>query len=131
MDRCLLVSSASNCTSSPIGAPLLGIERSGPIQIGTLFQATATGLPGDLLVFYGATRLTGPLSVPLVELPVYLDPTKLFFSQVGIADSFGQSTLSYDVPAVPALVGEQFWIQGFGGSSFPLQSTPVVGGVVR
>jgi hypothetical protein len=117
---------------SPTGAPLVGIDRNGPISIGQVFQVTLTSEPNALLLVYGATRLSAPLEIAgLVEQPIWIDPTTLFLADVAIAAPTGVTTFAYPVPAVPQLVGAQFWLQGFGGTSFPLQTSPVSGGIVR
>jgi hypothetical protein len=66
-----------------------------------------------------------------VDQPVWIDATSLFLSDLTVATPLGQSTFSYPVPPFPALVGAQFWLQGVGGMTLPLQTTPVVGGIVR
>jgi hypothetical protein len=132
IDRSTLNGAGAGCAVSPTGAPLVGIDRNGPITIGQLFQVTLTSEPNALLLVYGATRLSAPLDVPgLVEQPIWIDPTALFLADVAIAVPTGVTTFSYPVPAVPQLVGALFWLQGVGGTSFPLQTTPLVGGVTR
>tara|TARA_R110002094_G_scaffold11121_3_gene21022 strand:- start:786 stop:1958 length:1173 start_codon:yes stop_codon:yes gene_type:complete len=131
IDRSTLAGSGANCASSPTGASLQGIQRQGGIEIGAMFQCSMTGQTGELQVFYGSTKLGVPLVISLVDQPIWIDPTQLFFTQLGIAGTSGQSTFAFAVPPVPVLVGETFWVQGVGGASFPLQTTPVVGGVVR
>ena len=87
--------------------------------------------PGALVLVYGSTRLGAPLLPPVVEQPVWIDPTTLFLADVALAAASGQTTFAYPVPGVAALVGAQFWLQGVGGTSFPLQTSPPVGGIVR
>ncbi len=132
IDRSTLSGGGAGCALSPTGAPLVGIDRAGPITIGHVFQVTLTSEPGALLLVYGATGLSAPIDVPgLVEQPIWIDPTALFLADLAIAPPVGSATFVYPVPAVPALAGAQFWLQGVGGTSFPLQTSPVVGGIVR
>ncbi|MFK7742926.1 MAG: hypothetical protein AB8H80_21620 [Planctomycetota bacterium] len=135
IDRSTLIGAGSGggaaCSTSPLGAPLTGINRQGPIEIGTMFEATMQGVAGDLQIFYGATSLAGPIALPLVDQPIWLTPSDLFFSQLGLADTNGASHFAFQVPPVVALVGTEFWLQGVAGSTLPLQTTAVVGGLVR
>lgn len=131
IDRSTLTNVGSGCVSSPLGGPLIGIARNGAIRNGSQFQATLKGDPGDLQIFYGSTGLGDALLVPLLQQPVWIDVSGLFLALPAVAGSTGETVLSYVVPAVPALVGASFWLQGVGGASFPLAATPVVGGVVQ
>ena len=131
IDRSTLNGSGTGCAVSPTGAPLLGIDRAGPIVTGQVFQVTVASEPGALVLVYGSTRLGAPLLPPVVEQPVWIDPTTLFLADVALAAASGQTTFAYPVPGVAALVGAQFWLQGVGGTSFPLQTSPTVGGIVR
>ncbi|MFK7742923.1 MAG: hypothetical protein AB8H80_21605, partial [Planctomycetota bacterium] len=52
IDRSTLIGAGSSggggtCSTSPLGAPLTGINRQGPIEIGTMFEATMQGVAGD------------------------------------------------------------------------------------
>ncbi|MCK5944872.1 MAG: hypothetical protein KAI24_22985 [Planctomycetes bacterium] len=131
IDRTVLTGGGVGCVTSPVGGPLTGIERNGPIATGSLFEVRTIGAPGDLHVFYGSTALAGPLLVPLVDGTIWIDPSELFFSLLAVAGPSGVSAFSYPVPAVPALVGSPFWLQSVGGAAFPLQISPVVGGLAR
>lgn len=132
IDRSTLNGAAGGgCAVSPTGAPLVGADRAAPIQIGATFQLTLTSEPGALLVVYGSIGLAAPLLVPVVDQPVWIDPGLLFLADLATATPLGQTTFAYPVPGITALVGAQFWLQGVGGTSFPLQTSPVVGGVVR
>lgn len=131
IDRTTLTGNGVGCAVSPTGAPLVGIERSSSITIGGLFQVTLTSAPGALQLVYGSLRLGAPLSLPIVEQPIWIDPTRLFLAEVAVAGATGQTTFSWQIPATTQLLDEQFWLLGMGGTTFPLQSTPVVGGMVR
>ncbi len=131
IDRSTLNGSGASCALSPTGAPLVGIDRTGPIRIGQLFQVTLTSEPNALLVLYGSVGLAAPVVAPLLDQPVWIDATSLFLSDLTVATPLGQTTFSYAVPPFPALVGAQFWLQGVGGMTLPLQTTPAVGGIVR
>ena len=131
IDRSTLNGSGASCALSPTGAPQVGIDRTGPIQIGQLFQVTLTSEPNALLVLYGSVGLAAPVVAPVLDQPVWIDATSLFLSDLTVATPLGQTTFSYAVPPFPALVGAQFWLQGVGGMTLPLQTTPVVGGIVR
>lgn len=133
MDRVTLVDAGGGgvCPTAPAGAPLLGIERSGPITIGALFEATMTSQPGDLQLFYGSLALGDPLVFQLVDQPIWIETDSLFFSLVGIGNALGQSKFSFPVPNLPALSGYQYWVQAMGGPTFPLQTSAPVGGIVR
>lgn len=131
IDRCTLTGSGVGCASSPTGAPLLGIERQSAIEIGTLFEVHLTSEPGALQVLYGSTALLAPTTVPILAQPLLIHPNELFLADLAIAGATGQVTFSYPIPAVAALSNAQFWLQGVGGTSFPLQASPVIGGIVR
>lgn len=131
IDRSTLVGGGTGCLTSPTGAPLLGIDRSGPFTVGQLFQVTLASEPNALLLLFGSAGFAAPLSVPEIEQPFWIDVAGLFLADLAIATPLGQTTFSYAVPPVPQLAGLSFWLQGVGGTSFPLQTTPVVGGVVR
>lgn len=131
MDRVTLIDGTAGCASVPVGTPLIGMERSGAITIGSQFSATMTSQSGDLQVFYGSVGLADPLLIPLLDQPIWIDVDGLFFSALGVADASGQTTFAFPVPNLPLLVGYEYWLQGVGGAAFPLQSTVPVGGITR
>lgn len=131
IDRCTFTGSGAGCASSPTGAPLVGVERGSAIEIGTLFEVHLTSEPGALQLLYGSTSLLVPTMVPILEQPLLINPNELFLADLAIAGASGQVTFSYPIPAIAALRNSEFWLQGMGGTSFPLQASPVIGGIVR
>src|SRR5262249_22159141 len=109
IDRTALSTFGVGCAASPTGAPLVGVSRSGPLQIGTLFQVAVATAPGAMVLVCGSTRLAAPLLAAIVEQPIWLDPTLLFLADAAIAPPAGQTTFTYQVPPNTALVGEQVW----------------------
>lgn len=133
MDRVTLIDGGGGvvCPTAPVGAPLLGVARNGPITVGALFEATMTSQPGDLQFFYGSLALDEPLMLGPVDQPIWIDAGSLFFSLSSVGDALGQSKFSFQVPNLPVLSGYEYWVQAVGGSTFPLQASPPVGGIVR
>ncbi|MBX3465254.1 MAG: hypothetical protein KF830_18960 [Planctomycetes bacterium] len=126
-ERCTLVP-ASPCSVGIPGGPLLAVHRVAPMHSPGLlaleFQTDANGF----VAVYVSTAL-GRLMLPGLEQPIFLDPANVFPLAFLLADPVGHAAGSWNIPA--GLVDATFWFQGVSGPTFPLQLSPVVGGVVR
>ena len=70
------------------------------------------------------------LTAPQLEQPVWLSSATCFALDMLSADANGLATGSWSVPAGTYFAGERLWLQGFSGP-LPMQTSPVVGGIVR
>lgn len=127
--RCNVVNTTSAC-SQPATAPLLGVHRPQPLTLGGTFvlefQTEANGF-----VFLSASPDLIGAPLPETVQPLSLHPASLVFAGVFFADANGVASGAWNVPNNPALVDATLWFQGATGFSFPLQMTPVAGGVMR
>lgn len=126
-DRCTLVP-ASPCSAGIPGGPLLAVHRVAPMQSpGSLALEFRTDANGFVAVYVSASL--GRLLLPELEQAILLDPANVFPLAFLLADPLGHAAGSWNVPA--GLVDATLWFQGVSGPTFPLQLSPVVGGVVR
>lgn len=79
-----------------------------------------------------ASPLLDALSAfPVLEQPLWLDEPNAFAAALLVADTSGLASATWGIPADPWITDRTLWFQGLGGPSFPLQLSPVVGGVAR
>lgn len=133
LSRCTVVDGAgsSNCLASPIGPPMLGIDRLGPLSPGSTFSLGFTTTPNTLVAVL-ANHTLGTLDAPTVlALPWWLEAGTSFSAALVLADQNGEANVSWTIPAGPGIAGLALWFQGVSGLDFPLQTSPVVGGIVR
>ncbi|MEZ6037824.1 MAG: hypothetical protein R3F29_10115 [Planctomycetota bacterium] len=127
--RCNVVNASLSC-GQPATAPLLGVHRPQPLTLGGTFVLEFRTDPNGFVFLSASPDLIG---APLLETvqPLSLHPASLVFAGVFFADANGVASGAWNVPNNPALVDATLWFQGATGFSFPLQMTPVAGGVMR
>ncbi len=123
--RCTLV------PTCPAGIPsglLLGVHRvAAPQAAGTLGLEFQTDANGYVAIFASNSLGTSPL--PALEQPLLLDAANAFPVAFLLADASGQAAVTWTIPA--GITHAAWWFQGVSGPTFPLQLSPVVGGIVR
>lgn len=126
--RCTFGPAATNCPFLP-STPLLGVALDAPPTPGQSFvlqwRAEPNSLVGALWSFELASR---PL--PIFAQP-WWTPANSPTAGLFVADAHGQASGSWSLPNTQALVGLPIWFHSFSGTSLPLSTAPVVGGVIR
>jgi hypothetical protein len=125
-ERCVLT---PPCTTLPSGF-VLGVHRVAPLTNGAVFTVAFRLQPGMAVGVFAAPTFASQVHAEL-EQPLLLPASSAFASTVVIADAQGIASASWLVPAGPQFVDRTLWLQGFSGFAFPLQASPLVGGVVR
>ncbi|HEX5054808.1 MAG TPA: hypothetical protein VFZ65_23730 [Planctomycetota bacterium] len=118
----------------PTGTPgtLLGVDRPQPIQPGGSFTLQYLSAPNDFVVVFASPFLGTVDWSPFLEQPSWLDDQSAFAVTVLVADSLGRANAAWSIPGNPAFANLTLWFKGVGGfAGWPLQASPVVGGVVR
>jgi hypothetical protein len=129
VDRCALVSNGVGC-SNPTGLPLLGVSRAQPLENGSTFALDFTTAPNGLIAVFANFDVT-TLTLPHLRQPLLLPPFDAIAAALLLADGAGQAIASWPIPAGAQFVDRQLWFQGLTGPDFPLQLSPLAGGVVR
>jgi len=126
--RCTLVGACAPGTV--VSGPLLAVSRPAPITAGQPFALEFAGEPNEFVLVFGSH---GVARAPFIELAqdFMLDPITCFPAAALVADASGRVTATWNVPAAPLPLGSQVWLQGVAGVTFPLQTSPVVGGIVQ
>lgn len=113
--------------------PLLGVTspQTG-LQLGASFDVVLRGAPGDILVTFGTTEMQPLQIVPILAQPLlgFLAPTGIVVD-AAIAGPTGTASYSFLVPNAPAIRHVGVWFRGIDLATWPLQASPVVGGVIR
>jgi hypothetical protein len=133
LSRCTVLDGAgsSNCWASPIGSPMLGVDRPEPLSPGSTFSLAFTTTPNNLVAVF-ANHTLGTINAPAVlAQPSWLAAGSSFPAGLMLADQNGEANVSWTIPAGPGIAGLSLWIQGVSGVNFPLETSPVVGGVAR
>ena len=129
-DRCALSESGTSCDSGA-GGLLLGVVRPEPLAEGQTFAIEfTTNASGFVVVFAGPALDTADWG-PVLEQPSWLDDQQSFAAALLLADAAGAASVSWQIPTGPGIAGQRLWFKGISGLTFPLQVSPVVGGVVR
>lgn len=115
----------------PTTAPLLGVQRSTPLQLGQTFQLEFKTEPGAFVVLFAGPALGTVDFGPLLAQPSWLDDRYSFVVSWLLADAAGSAAASIPIPSGPGLADLTLWFKGISGFSFPLQVSPPIGGVVR
>jgi len=130
-DRCIITGPCTTGPGQPIGhGPVLGVQRNTPLFAGLPFTIDFLAQPNEFVLVFGSHGLA---TTPYPELAqaFLLDPVTCFPAAALVADATGHVSASWNVPSAPLPVGSQVWLQGVAGFAFPLQTSPVVGGLVR
>lgn len=91
------------------------------------FQTDANGFVG----IFASPRLGALAVATILEQLSWLDETQSFAVALLVADAQGTATTSWAIPALPGGGTVSLWFKGISGPSLPLQTSPVVGGVLR
>lgn len=110
-------------------APLPGFAGAvPPFVLGTTWNATLRATPTTpVLLVFG--DIPAPVTTPLLTAPLW--PTGNLGVDVGVTDAVGALARSVAVPASPALLHAELYVQVLAGSVLPLEATPVIGGPIR
>lgn len=118
-----------NCSSTPSGF-VLGVHRVQPVQPGQLFAVEFLAQPGMAVGLFAAYSFASQGFAEL-EQSLLLPASSWFALGPYVADAQGIAAAAWPIPAGPAITGQTVWVQGFSGFAFPLQASPLVGGVAR
>lgn len=112
------------------GTTQLGVSRVTPIERGTNFTLDYQAGANQFVVILASSGLDTVRFGPLLKQPSWLDATA-FSAALLLADGTGLASVTWPIPSTPSLVNQTLWLDGVSGLGFPLQVSPVVGGVVR
>lgn len=125
-DRCTL---SPNCSTLPAGF-VLGVDRLQPLQNGAPFAVAFLLQPGMAVGVFADEHFAAQ-AYPELEQALLLPAATAFPLAAPVANVQGIAVGAWTVPAGPQFVGRTMWLQGFSGFAWPLQASPLVGGVVR
>jgi hypothetical protein len=132
VDRCNGCQSANpSCSSPQAGPPLLGVDRAGPLTPGGVFALDFRGEPNGFVIVFAGSELATVNWQPILEQPSWLAESHSFSAALLLTDALGAASISWQLPANPAIADQVLWFKGIGGLTLPLQASPVVGGVAR
>jgi len=131
LDRCTITDNAGGCAPPAVGNEMLGVERPGPLAPGGTFALTFHSSSNGLIVVFASPLLDALSAFPVLEQPLWLDEPNAFAAALLVADTSGLASATWAIPADPWITDRTLWFQGLGGPLFPLQLSPVVGGVAR
>lgn len=117
--------------AQPTTGPLLGVQRSTPLQVGQTFQLEFKAEPGAFVILFAGPALGTVDFGPLLAQPSWLDDRYSFVVTWLLADATGSATASLPIPSGPGIADLTLWFKGISGFSLPLQVSPPVGGVAR
>ncbi|MCB9876589.1 MAG: hypothetical protein H6835_03215 [Planctomycetes bacterium] len=110
---------------------LLAVSQPGPLLAGAPFQLDYRGEANGVLAVFAAPTLATHLVPGLLDQPSSLDPGSAFLAGLALLDGTGHATMTWNIPGGPAIPDLTLWFKGISGLSFPLQVSPVAGGVAR
>lgn len=128
-DRCVLQPTLPTCPT-PASGGLLGVSRAQPLQNGAPFSLVYKTIPNSYAAVFASQELAS-LTIPGLHAQTqWLGPGVINLGVV-LADSSGDATATWMIPAGAWLVDQPLWFQGLTGFALPLQLSPVAGGVIR
>jgi hypothetical protein len=129
VDRCVLQPTLPSCPT-PASGGLLGVSRSQPLQNGAPFSLVYKTIPNSYAAVFASQELAS-LTIPGLHAQTqWLGPGVINLGVV-LADSSGDATATWMIPAGAWLVDQPLWFQGLTGFALPLQLSPVAGGLIR
>lgn len=129
VDRCVLQPTLPSCPT-PASGGLLGVSRSQPLQNGAPFSLVYKTIPNSYAAVFASQELAS-LTIPGLHAQTqWLGPGVINLGLV-FADSSGDATATWMIPAGAWLVDQPLWFQGLTGFALPLQLSPVAGGLIR
>ncbi|HEX5052201.1 MAG TPA: hypothetical protein VFZ65_10545 [Planctomycetota bacterium] len=129
VDRCVLQPTLPSCPT-PASGGLLGVSRSQPLQNGAPFSLVYRTIPNGYAAVFASQELAS-LTIPGLHAQTqWLGPGVINLGVV-LADSSGDATATWMIPAGAWLVDQPLWFQGLTGFALPLQLSPVAGGLIR
>jgi hypothetical protein len=129
-DRCSLQPVYPGC-STPPGGGLLGVSRLQPMQNGAAFTLVYSTIPNSYVAIFASQELATLMIPGLHAQNQWLGGAGVVNLGVAFADGAGQANATWNLPAAPWLVDQPLWFQGLTGFAFPLQLSPVAGGLIR
>ena len=125
----------ARCTLTPNCGPLpsgegLGARRTSLLQTGAPFSVEFRDEPNRAVVVWAAFELQ-PTSSPLLEQTALLPQASAFPLATVVTNALGTAVASWQIPAGSMFVDRTLWLQAAAGISLPVQTSVVVGGVVR
>lgn len=132
LNRCTVTSTlGSNCSTFASATSQLAVTRPAPLQAGATFTLDWQTEPNGFVAVFAGPKLATVNWGPLLVQPSWLDHQTSFAAVLLLADGNGAATVSWPIPAGPAITGLSLWLEGLSGWTLPLQVSPVVGGIAR
>jgi len=134
---CSISGGDAECVRCTVSAPcnvqpgtMLGMWASGGVTRGQPYVLDFRGEPNEFVLVFGSNEVDLFHSVDL-QLPFLLSAPGCFAATALMTDGSGHASVTWQLPnaTLPPAVG--LWFQGVSGSSFPLATSTVVGGMVR
>jgi len=130
LSRTSVLDNGTACPTAAMGNALIGVDRPAPLRIGNTFSLTLRTVPFDIVVLVANTEIAQQ-PIPLVEQPLVVSLVGLVDAGFVVTGVTGVTTAQWAIPADPNLIDLRLWFQAARGLAFPLQVSPVVGGVIR
>jgi hypothetical protein len=128
-DRCQLQPAGPACPPPATGG-LPGVSRSLPLQNGAPFALAYQTIPNSYIAVFASQQLAS-LTIPGLHAQTqWLGPGVINLGVV-FANSAGTANATWMIPSGSWLVDQTLWFQGLTGFAFPLQLSPVAGGLIR
>lgn len=126
----------SRCTLQPANCPPaiatngngVGVHRTAPWRANTTSGVDVRGAANTIVGVFGSNDLDA-FVVPLLEQPCQLGFATLVPITLLLTDGNGNASVAWAVP--PGTAGSSLWLQLVADGNAPLQTSPVVGGIVR
>lgn len=126
----LVGSTAGQCTA---GTPksMLAVSQPDVLTTGATFQLDYRGQPNSFLAVFASGRLGTVNWGPFLDQPSWLDEGSSFAAAVVVTDASGFASVSWPIPNIAGIAGQQLWFKGINGLSLPFQASAVAGGIAR
>ncbi|MBL8755728.1 MAG: hypothetical protein JNK15_20700 [Planctomycetes bacterium] len=127
LSRCTFV--PANCT--PVIATNgngVGVHRSAPWQANATFTLGVRGPANTFVGVFGSSDVDA-VTIPVLEQPVLLGMATVVPITLLLTDGTGAANVSWAIPGGTA--GASLWLQVVADGNAPLQTSAVVGGIVR
>lgn len=126
----------SRCTLQPATCPPpiptngsgVGVHRTAPWRANTTSGVDVRGAANTIVGVFGSNDIDA-FVVPLLEQPCQLGFATLVPITLLLTDGNGDASVAWTVP--PGTAGLSLWLQLVADGNAPLQTSPVVGGIVR
>ena len=123
--RCTL-----SATCSVSSGSMLGMWADSAVTTGQPYTLNFRGEPNTFVLVFGSNQPDEFASADL-KLPFLLSAPGCFAAAALLTDGTGQANVTWQIPSAPLPPAVGIWFQGVSGTSLPLDTSTLVGGMVR